>query len=562
MKITIALALLFIVGVVNADLYMHNPRGSNNRLAEDNDNRQNANRLFDSQNNNRGGYNVGDSNAEQNGDGRGDSLGQLTYFKTSILRVEWTNQHGGNNPNVNTQLVFQYMCNDMSTSLWDVGAGNDLRDGDGSTNANNGNTNRITDETQANYGRHEPQQFFDDCTARDRNGGLVVFDQNVGNNARSTRQNAGATAYGFECAEERDYYPYWHPAPWKDILILTSNTTQCELYQTESQNVQVKGHCVGETQYNNPDECAENGGAWTEEPAWGIAAPRCEELAFSRDNHLGNSVDGEPLHFNWTIPADITAGSKCVLRARYNISTNDYDNWNTFYMEDEDGNSVYPISNDPNLNILKGTGYSAGVQLNVNTAQFGRTFQDRSHVFYVQDRPANIDPAAMIYNLNVRGRRGNIVEVYPSVEYDYIPRDLYVTPADYVHIQWTGSLSSPDGNGQGAAETDKNNMVCIAKAGDSVPLMYSDPACTMFTSLDQHIKYATAGYAGTPDTVDELLNNIPATFNNAADAELVQPGGGALGEYHFLNTRNNHFTNRAQKGTIYVVPGPLLVHTV
>merc|ERR1711916_204705 len=91
------------------------------------------------------------------------------------------------------------------------------------------------------------------------------------------------------------------------------------------------------------------------------------------------------------------------------------------------------------------------------------------------DRPANIDPAAMIYNLNVRGRRGNIVEVYPSVEYDYIPRDLHVTPADYVHIQWTGSLSSPDGNGQGAAETDKNNMVCIAKAGDSIPLMYSDP---------------------------------------------------------------------------------------
>ncbi len=36
------------------------PSGSNNRLNEANNNRNNANRLFDSQNNDRGGYNVGD----------------------------------------------------------------------------------------------------------------------------------------------------------------------------------------------------------------------------------------------------------------------------------------------------------------------------------------------------------------------------------------------------------------------------------------------------------------------------------------------------------------------
>ena len=45
---------------LNADMYMHMPRGSNNRLNEASANRDNANRLFDSQNNNRGGYNAGD----------------------------------------------------------------------------------------------------------------------------------------------------------------------------------------------------------------------------------------------------------------------------------------------------------------------------------------------------------------------------------------------------------------------------------------------------------------------------------------------------------------------
>jgi len=39
-----------------ADVFMHNPRGSNDRNCERNVNRDNENRLFDSQNNNAGGY--------------------------------------------------------------------------------------------------------------------------------------------------------------------------------------------------------------------------------------------------------------------------------------------------------------------------------------------------------------------------------------------------------------------------------------------------------------------------------------------------------------------------
>ena len=40
---------LMIIKHVYCDIYLHNPRGSNNRLNGQNTNRDNANRLFDSQ---------------------------------------------------------------------------------------------------------------------------------------------------------------------------------------------------------------------------------------------------------------------------------------------------------------------------------------------------------------------------------------------------------------------------------------------------------------------------------------------------------------------------------
>ncbi|RMX44337.1 hypothetical protein pdam_00024619, partial [Pocillopora damicornis] len=71
-------------------------RGSNNRLNEARRERNNANRLFDSQNNNRGGYNVG----------------KLYYYEGSVLSIEWTNQHSCADPNNHCDMILQYMCGD------------------------------------------------------------------------------------------------------------------------------------------------------------------------------------------------------------------------------------------------------------------------------------------------------------------------------------------------------------------------------------------------------------------------------------------------------------------
>ena len=91
---------------------------------------------------------------------------------------------------------------------------------------------------------------------------------------------------------------------------------------------------------------------------------------------------------------------------------------------------------DPYIDI---GGDSSPLRLAVDTAQYGRVFQDRSHVFLLRPRPANLE-GKRILNLNVRGKRGNIVQTYPAVEYDFSPNRMEVKEeVDVVHIQWTGT---------------------------------------------------------------------------------------------------------------------------
>ena len=56
MKILLVLSVAAVVGLVAGDVVFHSPRGTNNRCDERSNNRQNANRMFDSENNAASGY--------------------------------------------------------------------------------------------------------------------------------------------------------------------------------------------------------------------------------------------------------------------------------------------------------------------------------------------------------------------------------------------------------------------------------------------------------------------------------------------------------------------------
>jgi hypothetical protein len=332
---------------------------------------------------------------------------------------------------------------------------------------------------------------------------------------------------------------------------------------------------------------ATTGGVWTAYTK-NIAAPECVQVGWSRDNHLGNGRFGQPLSYNWTMPLlsslsgvaryGTTYGSmaKCVLRLRYNISTDDYNPWaiNSTWDDNPQKGIVSPVQENPTVDVGADL---QGLRLAINTAQFGRTFQDRTHVFYIAPKPAAFG-ASKVINLSVRGKRGNIVQTYPAVEYDFMPNRLHLTTSDYLHIQWTGSNTHNNGNpggdgqtgdaGEGTGGTDRQNFVQMLNKDDNYPIpldkyatdnifykstcynlngvafaSWLDCAVTMATSG----QFRTAGAVTAAGTFDPLLNDAPASLIGGVVMKI-----NSAGEYNYMCTRNNNFSNRSQKGVLIV----------
>jgi len=425
------------------------------------------------------------------------------------------------------------------------------------------------------YGMHEGWAYYEACKYRQRNPGLYLADRNLnGRTALVTRQEPNQNRHGYECPEDKDYYPYWAWTPWKDVAVLVQNTDYCEFYQTESQNVKERWECVGADgkpiQPVTPlfeETCLQTtGNQWVKRDSWGIARPDCLLASYSRDNHLGNTVEGWASTYNWTLPDEGQEkcikddNCDCVLRLRYNISTSDTGS-------PHPGSGFITSANNSDASPIKNDQYSAQdgqeFQLAMDTTQFGRTFQDRSYVFHIKPRPSGVPPKARIFNLNVRGKRGNIVQTYPSTEYDFVPTDLKVFVGDYIHFQWTGCDTNPAGNaGEGTDQTDRSNMVQISDLGASVPatdewlkdndkLFEDDILRKRMAFLDQTNCKTKEELKNSNNPEQDVQNCFKL---NAAkqyfDGGLIRMNVSST--FYYMSTRNNNFSNRGQKGTIQV----------
>jgi len=99
--------------------------------------------------------------------------------------------------------------------------------------------------TALEFGMHEDYYYYrNHCRKIERNQGLYTADRKLNRkDASATRQNPNGNRRGFECPEERDYYPWWNPSPWIDVAVLTSDEAWCPYYKRESQNVKGRGYC-------------------------------------------------------------------------------------------------------------------------------------------------------------------------------------------------------------------------------------------------------------------------------------------------------------------------------
>merc|ERR1719367_2052250 len=126
---------------------------------------------------------------------------------------------------------------------------------------------------------------------------------------------------------------------------------------------------------------------------------------------------------------------------------------------------------------------TAGAQSARANAAVNQGFQANALGTNAGNAQANAGTTEMtpkIWNLNVQGKRGNIVQTFPAVEYDFWPKTLDVKVGDCIAMQWTGSNTHNNGNpagggqagdaGEGRGGSDRSNMMQLLNKNSTYPV--------------------------------------------------------------------------------------------
>ena len=418
------------------------------------------------------------------------------------------------------------------------------------------------------------EQEFKRQMRRDQNDNDNIGQHETWHDYYRCANRAGTDQFGYECSEERRFWPYWRYSPFFDIASLTPSG-KCDQLSNSYRICVMRTDGVYRYEYSMEEECVNNGGEMytmhhflhfinrkesrcTERNmVYGfyfdqemittgsrpskrclrIAPGRCSRTFNTSPGVLSNAEDGEYPRFIWHMP-QVDEEVDCVLRIRYNITT----------IQTENKLRYAPAGDNESFKV----------------------FQDRSHIFTIVPRPSTIDSTAVIHNLNVRGKRGNIVQTYPAVEYDFVPNKLDISTLQYVHIQWAGSNShrnKPPGgdgqtgdDGQGQTGTDRTNFLEIASMNANYPLPFEnselwksvewvwssnsvDPSKGVIEDLALY--FATSGYYHCREGCDRSLTSSRAKLNSQLNNAPASLHGhvvrfNATGKYYYICSRYNH----------------------